>query len=108
MYAMVDRKDDLRIGVKSTAILFGDADRIIVAVMQAMVLFALWLAGDEAGCSLWYRAGLAAAALFFAWQQWLIRAREPDACFRAFNNNHFVGMAVFVGIALDYLYRASS
>ena len=108
MYAMVDRKDDLRIGVKSTAILFGNADRVIVAVMQAMVLFALWLAGDEAGCGPWYRAGLAAAALFFAYEQWLIRAREPDACFRAFDNNHFVGMAVFVGIALDYLYRASS
>jgi 4-hydroxybenzoate polyprenyltransferase len=106
MYAMVDRKDDLRIGVKSTAILFGDADRLIVGVMQAMTLFALWLAGDEAGCGIWYRAGLAVAAVFFVHQQWLIRKREPADCFRAFNNNHYVGMVVFVGLALDYLYRS--
>jgi 4-hydroxybenzoate polyprenyltransferase len=107
MYAMVDRQDDLRIGVKSTAILFGDADRVIIGVMQAMTLAALWLAGDEAGCGSWYRAGLAAAALLFAYEQWLIRAREPEACFRAFNHNHFVGLVVFVGLALDYLYRAA-
>ncbi|MGH8249473.1 MAG: 4-hydroxybenzoate octaprenyltransferase [Steroidobacteraceae bacterium] len=105
MYAMVDRQDDERIGVKSTAILFGEADRHIIAVMQAMTLFALWLAGEEAGRDLWYHAGLGAAALFFVYQLWLIRRREPDACFRAFNNNHFVGMVVFIGLALDYLYR---
>jgi len=105
MYAMVDREDDLKIGVKSTAILFGEADRSLIAVMQAMALFALWLAGDEAGLGIWYRAGLAAAAAFFAFQLWLIRRREPEACFRAFNNNHFVGMVVFIGLALDYLYR---
>jgi 4-hydroxybenzoate polyprenyltransferase len=105
MYAMVDRKDDLRIGIKSTAILFGDADRVVIGVMQLMVLFALWLVGDEATLGLWYRAGVAAGAAFFAYQQWLIRNREPDACFRAFNNNHYVGMVVFVGLALDYLYR---
>ncbi|MGH8129584.1 MAG: 4-hydroxybenzoate octaprenyltransferase [Steroidobacteraceae bacterium] len=105
MYAMVDRGDDERIGVKSTAILFGEADRPIIAVMQAMTLFALWLAGNEAGLGHWYRAGLAAAALFFLYQLWLIRQREPQACFRAFNNNHYVGLVVFVGLALDYLYR---
>jgi 4-hydroxybenzoate polyprenyltransferase len=105
MYAMVDREDDLRIGVKSTAILFGEADRFIIAVMQAMTLFALWLAGKEAGLGDWYRGGLAMAALFFLYQLWLIRRRVPEACFRAFNNNHCVGMVVFVGLALDYLYR---
>ena len=105
MYAMVDRKDDAKLGIKSTAILFGEADRLIIAVMQGMALFALWLAGDEAGLGIWYRAGLAAAAAFFAFQLWLIRRREPEACFRAFNNNHFVGMVVFIGLALDYLYR---
>jgi 4-hydroxybenzoate polyprenyltransferase len=105
MYAMVDRRDDERIGIKSTAILFGEADRHIIAVMQAMTLLALWLAGEEVGLGAWYRAGLAAAALFFGYQLWLIRRREPEACFRAFNNNQFVGMVVFVGIALDYLYR---
>ncbi len=105
MYAMVDRRDDEKIGIKSTAILFGEADRLIIAVMQGMTLFALWLAGDEAGLGTWYRAGLGAAAAFFAFQLWLIRGREPEACLRAFNNNHFVGLAIFVGLALDYLYR---
>jgi 4-hydroxybenzoate polyprenyltransferase len=105
MYAMVDRDDDRRIGIKSTAILFGDADRVIIAAMQAMTLFALWLAGDEVKLGDWYRAGLVAAAALFAHQLWLIRRRETDACFRAFNNNHYVGMVVFIGLALDYLYR---
>jgi 4-hydroxybenzoate polyprenyltransferase len=105
MYAMVDRKDDLRIGIKSTAILFGDADRVVIGVMQLMVLFALWLAGNEAQLGLWYRAGLAGGAAFFIYEQWLIRDRKPDACFRAFNNNHYFGLVVFIGLALDYLYR---
>ena len=73
--------------------------------MQAMTLFALWLAGKEAGLGDWYRAGLAAAAILFLYQLWLIRRRVPEACFRAFNNNHYVGLVVFIGLALDYLYR---
>ena len=105
MYAMVDREDDARIGVKSTAILFGEADRVIIAVMMGMMLFALWLAGREAGLGAWYRGGLAAAAVLFLYELWLIRRREPAACFQAFNNNHYVGLVVFVGLALDYLYR---
>ena len=105
MYAMVDREDDLRIGLKSTAILFGDADRVIIAVMQAMVLFALLLVGKEAGCGVWYQAGLAAGAVLFAYEQWLIRDRDPERCFQAFNNNHYFGMVVFIGLALDYLFR---
>ena len=105
MYAMVDREDDLRIGLKSTAILFGDADRVIIAAMQAMVVFALYLAGEEAGLGDWYRTGLAAGAVIFAYQQWLIRHRDPARCFQAFNNNHYFGMVVFIGLALDFLYR---
>jgi len=107
MYAMVDREDDLRIGVKSTAILFGEADRFIIAVMMAMMLFALYLAGKEAELGGWYRGGLVAAGLVFLYELWLIRRREPEACFRAFNNNHYVGLVVFVGLALDYLYRGT-
>ncbi|MGH8287175.1 MAG: 4-hydroxybenzoate octaprenyltransferase [Steroidobacteraceae bacterium] len=106
LYAMVDREDDLRIGVKSSAILFADMDRLIVAVMQTMMLFALVLAGRSMQFGRWYYAGLVLAALFFLWQQWLIRAREPDACFRAFLNNHYVGMAIFIGVLMEYLYRA--
>jgi 4-hydroxybenzoate polyprenyltransferase len=105
MYAMVDREDDLRIGLKSTAILFGDADRLIIAAMQAMVLLALYLVGQDAGLGPWYHAGIAAGAVFFLYEQWLIRDRDPDLCFRAFNNNHYFGMVVFIGLALDYLFR---
>jgi 4-hydroxybenzoate polyprenyltransferase len=107
MYAMVDREDDERIGVKSTAILFGEADRAIIAIMMTMTLAALWLAGQEASLGVWYRGGLVVAAILFVYELWLIRGREPAACFRAFNNNHYVGIAIFVGIALDYLYRGT-
>jgi 4-hydroxybenzoate polyprenyltransferase len=107
MYAMVDREDDLHVGVKSTAILFGEADRLIIAVMMAMMVFALYLAGEEAELGAWYRGGLVAAAILFTYELWLIRRREAEACFRAFNNNHYVGMVVFMGLALDYLYRGT-
>jgi len=105
MYAMVDRDDDLRLGLKSTAILFGEADRIIIGIMQAMTLFALYLVGKDAGLGNWYRAGLAVGAVIFAYEQWLIRDRDPGHCFQAFNNNHYFGMVVFIGLALDYLFR---
>ncbi len=108
MYAMVDREDDRRLGIHSTAILFGDADRWVLAAMQLLVLGSLWLAGEQAALGGWFRGGLAAGAVFFGYQQWLIRAREPAACLRAFNNNVWFGLAVFVGIALDYLFRASA
>ena len=102
MYAMVDREDDVRLGVKSSAILFADADRFIIGAMQVMVLIGLGLMGRELEFGLWYWVGLGIAALFFLYQQWLIRKREPAACFKAFNNNNYVGMAIFVGIALNY------
>lgn len=105
MYAMVDREDDLKLGLKSTAILFGDADRAFIGAMQAMTLLALYLVGDVAGLGDWYRSGLAAGLGFFVYQQWLIRDRDPDRCFQAFNNNNYFGMVVFVGLALDYLFR---
>ncbi|HJS21947.1 MAG TPA: 4-hydroxybenzoate octaprenyltransferase [Steroidobacteraceae bacterium] len=104
LYAMVDREDDMKLGVKSTAILFADADRFIVGVMQLMVLGALYLIGRDLAFGRWYWAGLAAGALLFVWQQWLIRKREPERCFQAFNNNHYFGMVVFIGIMLHYLF----
>jgi 4-hydroxybenzoate polyprenyltransferase len=106
LYAMVDREDDLKIGVKSTAILFADMDRAIIALMSAMMLFALVLAGRDMRFGHWYFRGLGAAALFFAYQQWLIRKRDPEACLRAFRNNNYVGMAVFIGLLLEYTYAA--
>jgi len=106
LYAMVDREDDVKIGVKSSAILFADMDRLIVGAMQTMTLLALVLAGRSMQFGRWYYAGLVLAALFFLWQQWLIRTREPDDCFRAFLNNHYVGMAIFGGVLMEYVYRA--
>jgi 4-hydroxybenzoate polyprenyltransferase len=106
LYAMVDREDDLKLGIKSTAILFADMDRAMVAVLQVMMLFALMLAGRSMHFGSWYYGGLAAAALLFAYQQWLIRRRDPEGCLRAFLNNNYVGVAIFAGIALDYLYSA--
>jgi 4-hydroxybenzoate polyprenyltransferase len=106
MYAMVDREDDLVIGIRSSAILFGRADRWVIGVLQAGALAGLGLAGSLARLGHWYWAGLAVAAAFAVYQQWLIKDREPDACFRAFLNNNLFGLAVFAGIALDYLFRA--
>ncbi len=104
MYAMVDREDDITIGIKSSAILFADMDRLLIGVMQALMLFALVLAGRDMGFGNWYYAGLVTAGLLFLYQQWLIRAREPTACLRAFLNNNYVGMAIFIGILLQYVY----
>jgi 4-hydroxybenzoate polyprenyltransferase len=104
VYAMVDREDDLKIGVKSSAILFADMDRLLIGVMQAMMLGALVLVGRGLHFGRPYQAGVAAAGVLFLWQQWLIRKREPAACLRAFLNNQYVGMVVFVGILLQYLY----
>ncbi len=104
IYAMVDREDDLKIGVKSSAILFADMDRLLIGVMQAMMLCALVLVGRTLHFGRPYQAGLAAAGVLFLWQQWLIRKREPAGCLRAFLNNQFVGLVVFVGILLQYLY----
>ncbi len=105
LYAMVDREDDLRIGVKSSAILFADMDRLIIAVMQGMMLFALVLVGRNMQFGHWYYGGIAAAGVLFLFQHWLIRNREPAGCLRAFLNNNYVGMALFIGILLQYVYK---
>jgi len=103
MYGMVDREDDVKIGVKSTAILFGDADRIVIGVLQLLALGALALAGQAASLGGYFYFGLALAAGLALYQQYLIRERQPAACFRAFLNNHWFGAAVFSGIVLAYL-----
>ena len=102
IYAMVDRDDDLKIGVRSTAILFGDSDRHIIAVLQVMTLLSLYLVGGMIHMGYWYDAGLWAGAAFFVYQLWLIRARDRESCFRAFLNNNYFGMAIFIGMALEY------
>ncbi len=101
-YAMVDRDDDLRIGVRSSAILFADLDRFMIAVMQVMMLLALLLVGRTLKFGDGWYAGLVAGACCFLWQQWLIRQREPEACFAAFKNNNYFGFAIFGGVLLEY------
>ncbi len=105
IYAMVDREDDLVIGIRSSAILFGRADRAIVAVLQAAALAGLAVVGLMNSLGRWYWYGLLVAAALAAHQQWLIRDRDPDRCFRAFLGNNLFGLAVFAGLALDYLFR---
>ncbi len=104
-YAMADREDDLKLGVQSTAILFGEMDVAIVAGLQAVLLLGLLLVGQSADLGLWFWLGLLAAAGFGLRQHWLIRERDPASCLSAFWNNAWFGGAVFVGILLDYLFR---
>lgn len=108
MYAMVDRDDDLKIGVKSTAILFGRFDRLVIGLLQIVMLALLAYVGMVAGRGAFYGLGLLGAAVLFVYQQWLIRDRERSACFKAFLNNHYVGMLVFIGVFADYLLRPSA
>lgn len=103
LYAMVDRDDDLRVGIKSTAILFGDADRFMVGVLQLVALLTLSLLGAQAGLGAWYHLGLGVALVLFGYQQYLIRERARDGCFKAFRNNTWVGFAFFAGTALDVM-----
>ena len=102
LYAMVDREDDLRIGVKSTAILFGNADRAVVAALQIATLGLLAWLGARLAFAAPYQAGVTAIAGLFAYQQWLIRRRERAACFRAFGNNAWVGFALFVAVVVEH------
>ncbi|HEX7418205.1 MAG TPA: 4-hydroxybenzoate octaprenyltransferase [Steroidobacteraceae bacterium] len=105
IYAIADRPDDLKLGVKSSAILFADMDKLIIGAMQFLMLFALLLVGQGLRFGHWYYYGLAAAAAMFIYQQWLIRDRVPAACVRAFQNNNYVGMAIFVGVLLEYFVK---
>ncbi len=104
-YAMVDRDDDIRMGARSTAILFGDMDLVAQGVLYGSFLAALVLLGQRAGLGAPYLLGCVVAALLIGWQFLLARTRSREGCFRAFLNNHWVGMAVFAGIAADYALR---
>jgi len=101
-YAMVDREDDLAVGVKSTAVLFGRFDRLAIFLFHAATLLALFIAGSLNGLGNWYKAGLVVAAIFAVYQQWIMRYREPSKCFDAFLNNNWLGAAVLFGLVLDY------
>lgn len=104
MYAMVDKDDDIKMGVKSTAILFDDADRTIIGAIQLMILFAQLLTGAKLELGEYYYAGIAIASVLFIYQQYLIKDRIPENCFRAFLNNQWVGLVIFIGLYLNYMF----
>ena len=97
-YAMVDREDDLAIGIKSTAILFGHLDRRLIAIMQAGALACFLQTGVAFGFTWPFYAALLCIALLFCWHQWLIRHRQEEACFKAFNQSKWIGLIMLLGI----------
>jgi len=102
IYAMIDRDDDLKVGVKSTAILFGELDRVFIAGMQVAVIVVLLLVAKQSALGVWFTLALGVASVLFIYQQWLIRQRNRAACFKAFLNNNWVGAAIFAGIVAHY------
>ena len=102
-YAMVDRDDDVKIGIKSTAILFGENDRLIIGILQVAVLALMGAVGWLNGLGWEYYWSLFVAAGLFGWQQKLIFNRDRDNCFKAFMNNNYVGLVLFLGLAMSYL-----
>ncbi|QAX81399.1 4-hydroxybenzoate octaprenyltransferase [Candidatus Pseudomonas adelgestsugas] len=104
-YAMVDHDDDLKVGIKSTAILFGDAARIIILTMQGLSLACLLLAGILFELGGWFYLGLIVAASYFSCEFWYTRDKNRTKYFKAFLHNHWVGLAIFVGIVADYWFR---
>ncbi len=104
-YAIVDRDDDRKLGIKSTAILFGDVDIFVIAGLQMLMLVALLLIGYRVHLSAWYYGSVLIAGLLMAYHLWLARGRRPDGCFAAFLHNHYIGMVVFIGIVLHYTFN---
>ncbi|EGX6955983.1 4-hydroxybenzoate octaprenyltransferase [Aeromonas hydrophila] len=102
-YAMVDRDDDLKLGLKSSAILFGRHDKRIIGALQLLTLLILLLVGQLSELGSSYYWSLLAAAVLFVYQQRLIRERQREACFQAFLNNNYVGALIFAGVVINYL-----
>ena len=103
-YAMVDREDDRKVGVKSTALLFGEVDLFVIAGLQLLMVVALTFIGLRAELGFWYYASVAGAAVLMAYHQWLARDRQPAGCFAAFLHNHTIGLVIFIGIVLHYAF----
>jgi 4-hydroxybenzoate polyprenyltransferase len=101
-YAMVDRDDDVNVGIRTSALTFGRFDVAAVALCYASYLGAMMLVGFRNAMGTIYYLGLAVAFAFAVQHLWWIRTRERDACFRAFLDNHWLGFAVFSGVALDF------
>ena len=106
-YAMVDREDDLKLRVKSTAILFGDADLCIIGGLQILMLLALFFIGNVAELSAWYYTSIVITGILMIYHQWIARDRHPKNCFNAFLHNQYIGMTIFIGIVLHYTFNPS-
>lgn len=102
IYAIADRRDDLQVGIKSSAILFGEYDQFIIGILQIVVLLLMTTVGCLANLGIYYYLSLAASAFFFAYQHYLIKDYDPKNCIQAFKNNHWIGLIVFIGLALSY------
>jgi 4-hydroxybenzoate polyprenyltransferase len=102
IYGMIDRDDDIKIGVKSTAILFGEADRLIIGILQILTILGLIAVGMQTDLTIWFYISLIIAAGLFIYQQKLIHTRESGQCLKAFLNNNIVGLVIFIGIVLSY------
>lgn len=102
-YAMVDRDDDIKIGIKSTAILFGDADKLMIGLLQAMTILSFIMIGSNIQASWPYYASVLVASILFMYHQWLIKDRDREKCFQAFLHNHWVGAVLFTGLLVHYL-----
>lgn len=107
-YAMCDRDDDLKAGIKSTAILFGELDLFMVAMLQGLFLLGLVFIGEQLSLGWPWPAGLGIAIVLFALQAWQTRLREPAACLNAFKNNHIVGLVVFMALLGGWLFRSTT
>ena len=103
IYAIIDRDDDLKIGIKSTAILFDDADRFIIGIIQVLVLVALIIVGKQANLGLIYHFSIIFGGCLFIYQSRLIKDRDPEKCMRAFLNNNWFGLIIFIGLFINYL-----
>ena len=107
-YAMVDRDDDKKIGVKSTAVLFGEVDLFVIGGLQLVMLLGLIFVGFRADLGFWFYLSVAVAAAMMAWHLWLARDRQPAGCFQAFLKNHLIGMVIFIGIVLHYTFNPAA
>lgn len=105
LYAMVDRDDDIKIGIKSTAILFGRFDKLIIGILQLVTIMLLIAIGGLLHLNQGYYWGLLVASALFVYQQMLIQGRQREQCFKAFLNNNYVGMVIFIGISLSVLWQ---
>lgn len=107
MYAMVDRDDDIKIGVKSTAILFAEHDTLIIAIIQCMLILTLVLIGQQLEMGIFYYLGITTAVVLAFYHQHLIKDRQPDLCFKAFLHNNWFGAVIFIGIFFNYPFIAT-